>query len=601
MAYQVDKYNGTFLVSVADGTIDNTTDLKLVGRNFSGYGEVQNENFLHLLESFSNSVEPERPVSGQVWFDTNNLKLKFYDGRRFRTASGAEIGASPPVGLSQGDLWFDSQTNQLSAWNGSNFVLIGPQSAPGFGTSQIVTEVVKDNNNTSHVILRAVVGGITTAVFSNDDDYTLDSSNTLAGFSETGRQIKKGITLNSVNGTTGISDSAGFRFFGTATNAEKLGGLDQTRFVRTDGSEGFTTAQSFADLGFTVGNPVKALKIYINSDQNPAIENQVNGKITISSSNPTQPTDKLDFLTFSRQQAFVTDSDSLNSIYPGATGLVNLGLESRKFKNIWSENLKGELVGDVHGNVIGDVTGDLYAQTSPSTTTKIFDQATQQFTAQQFTGQFVGSLNGLAASAITANKLTNLDPSDVHVPGFSTVPTRSATGTISAILFDGKSTDTQRIDGKVLDVNKNPNTVVLRSIGGDVDARFFNGVASAAKYADLAEKYTTDKTYPIGTVMMIGTESHEAQACTDVGFPIGVISAEPAYLMNSEIDGQAIGLKGRVPVRVVGPITKGQPVYVSSQGTAKWTSVLLHYQMVGIALESSSNPEEKLIECVLKV
>jgi len=101
--------------------------------------------------------------------------------------------------------------------------------------------------------------------------------------------------------------------------------------------------------------------------------------------------------------------------------------------------------------------------------------------------------------------------------------------------------------------------------------------------------------------MMIGTESHEAQACTDVGFPIGVISAEPAYLMNSEIDGQAIGLKGRVPVRVVGPITKGQPVYVSSQGTAKWTSVLLHYQMVGIALESSSNPEEKLIECVLKV
>jgi len=479
--------------------------------------------------------------------------------------------------------------------------LIGPQSAPGFGTSQIVTEVVKDNNNTSHVILRAVVGGITTAVFSNDDDYTLDSSNTLAGFSETGRQIKKGITLNSVNGTTGISDSAGFRFFGTASNAEKLGGLDQTRFVRTDGSEGFTTAQSFADLGFTVGNPVKALKIYINSDQNPAIENQVNGKITISSSNPTQPTDKLDFLTFSRQQAFVTDSDSLNSIYPGATGLVNLGLESRKFKNIWSENLKGELVGDVHGNVIGDVTGDLYAQTSPSTTTKIFDQATQQFTAQQFTGQFVGSLNGLAASAITANKLTNLDPSDVHVPGFSTVPTRSATGTISAILFDGKSTDTQRIDGKVLDVNKNPNTVVLRSIGGDVDARFFNGVASAAKYADLAEKYTTDKTYPIGTVMMIGTESHEAQACTDVGFPIGVISAEPAYLMNSEIDGQAIGLKGRVPVRVVGPITKGQPVYVSSQGTAKWTSVLLHYQMVGIALESSSNPEEKLIECVLKV
>lgn len=601
MAYQVDKYNGTFLVSVEDGTIDTTTDIKLVGRNYSGYGEVQNENFLHLLESFSNSVEPEKPIQGQVWFDTNNLKLKFYDGRRFRTASGAEIGASPPQGLGQGDLWFDSQTNQLSAWNGSNFVLIGPQSAPGFGTSQIVTEVVKDSNNTSHVILRAVVGGITTAVFSNDDDFTLSNDNTLAGFSESGRQIKKGITLNSVNGQTGISDSAGFRFFGTASNAEKLGGLDQTRFVRTDGSEGFTTEQSFADVGFTVGNPIKALKIYINSDQNPALENQVNGKITISSSNPSSPSDKLDFLTFSREQAFVTDVDSFNSIYPGVTGAVNLGLESRKFKNIWSENLKGELVGNVHGDVIGDVTGDLYAQTSPTTTIKIFDQATREFTAQKFTGQFEGSLNGLAAQSVTANKLTNLDPSNTHVPGFETIPIRSTTGTISAVLFDGQSTDTQSVNGKILDVNPTPNTIVLRSTGGDVDARFFNGVATAARYADLAEKYTTDEEYPIGTVMMIGKGDHEAQPCVENGFPIGVISAEPAYLMNSDIDGQAIGLKGRVPVRVIGPVSKGQPVYVAGNGVAKYSSMLLHYQMVGIALESDSNENEKLIECVLKV
>src|SRR6056300_1287081 len=101
--------------------------------------------------------------------------------------------------------------------------------------------------------------------------------------------------------------------------------------------------------------------------------------------------------------------------------------------------------------------------------------------------------------------------------------------------------------------------------------------------------------------MMIGTDENEAEACIEAGFPIGVISAEPSYLMNSDIDGQAIGLNGRVPVRVIGPVSKGQAVYVAGNGVAKYSSVLLHYQMVGIALETDLNENEKLVECVLKV
>ena len=85
MAYQVDRYNGTFLVSVEDGTIDTTTDLRFLGKNYAGYGEVQNENFLHLLENFANTSAPPRAVLGQVWYDSANKKIKFYDGSRFRT------------------------------------------------------------------------------------------------------------------------------------------------------------------------------------------------------------------------------------------------------------------------------------------------------------------------------------------------------------------------------------------------------------------------------------------------------------------------------------------------------------------------------------
>ena len=66
MAYEVNKFNNVFLTSVADGTIDTTTDLRLVGKNYAGYGEVQNENFVHLLENFANTTAPPKAITGQI-------------------------------------------------------------------------------------------------------------------------------------------------------------------------------------------------------------------------------------------------------------------------------------------------------------------------------------------------------------------------------------------------------------------------------------------------------------------------------------------------------------------------------------------------------
>ena len=80
---------------------------------------------------------------------------------------------------------------------------------------------------------------------------------------------------------------------------------------------------------------------------------------------------------------------------------------------------------------------------------------------------------------------------------------------------------------------------------------------------------------------------------------IGVISAEPAYLMNSDCDGQAIGLKGRVPVRVKGSCNKGTSLFML--GKMVYVQLLASTALVGIALESSEDESEKLIECVLKV
>lgn len=597
MTYRVDRYNGTFLTNVSDGTIDSTTDLKFVGRNYTGYGEVQNENFLHLLENFANTVPPTKPITGQVWYDSVNKKLKFYDGTKFKVANGAEIASSPPPGLTAGDFWFDTNTNQLSAWNGSSFVLIGPQSAPGFGTSQIVTQVVKDSNNTSHVILRAVVGGVTTAIFSNDDDFTLSTSNNIAGFSESGRQVKKGITLNSVS-STGVS--TGQVFWGTASDAQKLGGVSPSNYIRSDIEGGFNNTIGF-QAGLTVGTSTrKDLKIYVNSSvgQQPIIENQINGQILVRVSNGGSNIDKDDMMIFSRQIYDVADQDSEFCILPGATSKYNLGYAGKKWNKIFAEHL----FGDVEGNVVGNSTGVHKGSVRDNSNVISFDADTRTFYGR-FEGEFAGPIVGQASSAISATRLqvgSNIyNPSDLALPGSASIPIRTAVGTISAVLFNGQSTDTQSVEGRLPSIEKDPDTVVLRTSGGDINARFFNGTSTSSRYADLAEKYLADKEYSVGTVVAIGGEAE----VTEVQFgdrAIGVVSEKPAFRMNEDLEnGTYIALKGRVPVKVTGAVKKGDRLVASSNGCAIRASYHQHPDVFAVALETSDNIEIKLIEALV--
>ena len=97
-------------IIVNDGKINTTTDLWLVGRNFPGYGEKIAENFLNLLENFSSPNPPPKPIEGQLWYDTDDLKLKFYDHfDTWRPLSTININTTGPTGpgSSSGDFWFD--------------------------------------------------------------------------------------------------------------------------------------------------------------------------------------------------------------------------------------------------------------------------------------------------------------------------------------------------------------------------------------------------------------------------------------------------------------------------------------------------------------
>lgn len=131
MPYILNKTNGTIVATVQDASLDLTTDLLFVGKNYAGYGEVQNENFLKLLENFSNTTPPSKPIEGELWFDTANKKLNVYDNLHWATIGKLEIAeeaASPKITKSptKGDLWFNTTKEQLNVYNGVDYIVVGP-------------------------------------------------------------------------------------------------------------------------------------------------------------------------------------------------------------------------------------------------------------------------------------------------------------------------------------------------------------------------------------------------------------------------------------------------------------------------------------------
>src|SRR6056300_614973 len=142
------------------------------------------------------------------------------------------------------------------------------------------------------------------------------------------------------------------------------------------------------------------------------------------------------------------------------------------------------------------------------------------------------------------------------------------------------------------------STIVFRDGSGDFSAGVITATATQARYADVAENYLADHEYLPGTVISIGGVC-EITECGLGNFPAGVISTDPAYLMNSDLTaGLPVALLGRVPVRVFGSVQKGQKVYSDIMGRASKNS---EGHLVGIALEDNADEGEKLVECMLKL
>jgi hypothetical protein len=251
MAYTINLTDGTIFATIADGTINTASSMVLVGKNYAGYGEFLDENFIRLLENGASTTAPGAPVTGQLWWDKANGVMKVYNGTAFKVISAASASSTAPTSNVAGDFWFDTTNQQLKVYNGSSYVLIGPASSAGQGTSGAIVTTITDNLSVDHVVIQFYVQNAIVAILSKDAAFTPQSA--INGFAT----ISPGFQLSTT------VTSALFR--GTATNASALEGISASGFLSSTTND--TTSGTLGilnDAGLSVGLDSDA-KISVNT------------------------------------------------------------------------------------------------------------------------------------------------------------------------------------------------------------------------------------------------------------------------------------------------------------------------------------------------
>jgi hypothetical protein len=342
--------------------------------------------------------------------------------------------------------------------------------------------------------------------------------------------------------------------------------------------------------------------------------------------------------------------DGLNSSNSHVTDTATI--VSRNTSGNFSANtITANLVGNVTGNITGDLTGTVSGNATnvsgvvavnnggtgattvaaARTALGLGTIATQNSNAVTITGGSITGITDLAiadggtgASNVTQAR-TNLglvlgsdvQPFSNNLTALASVSTtglitKDSSGTaITRSIAAGTSIVVSNGDGvsgnPTITLSSTPEVSAILKTGsngsgniGQTGNRFGTifGTATTAQYADLAERYTTDQEYEPGTVLTVALSGDaEATSSFQTGQRVlGVVSTNPAFLMNDAAPGQAIALRGRVPVKVVGSIRKGQPLICNQDGKGVYGDTNNSF---AIALESSDDINVKLIECVI--
>ena len=480
MAYTITTTAGATLASIADGTVNSTaTSLTLIGKNYAGYGIFLNENYIKLLENFTNPSAPNAPLTGQLWYDSTNALLKVYNGTIWKPISSSASGSSQPASPVTGDLWYDSANAQLKVWSGSAFITVGPSYTTTSGTSGAVVETILDSGSASHVVVKFFISNTVVGILSKDSTFTPQTS--ISGFTT----IVPGFNLS-----TAI---AGALFTGTVSNADTVDGINASQFLRSD------QAASSA-YAVTVGS------LLVGSDLTVATSS---GDVTITNA---------------------TSNKNLELF-------INKGGVSTKAIGITGTNGRVTLGNDLNVTGAANVTG-------PAT----HSSTTLHTGVTTLAAQMLPSANISVELGSTSLRWAN------------------------------------------------------------VWATTFRGTAITASYADLAERFEADYAYQPGTVVELGGAKEITAADQDLSDRVfGVISTRAGFLMNgeagSDVTHPPVAMQGRVPVRVIGTVCKGDRLVSAGNGLARAADrrEITAFNVIGRSLEDKITAVEGVVEAIVKL
>ena len=619
MAYIVNKFSGTQLLVLEDGTIDTSTSLGLVGRNYVGYGETQNENFVFLLENFANTAPPARPLQGQTWFNTTSKITYAYNGSDWSPIGAATLSATAPTSANSGALWLDTTVNQLKVYTGSEWVFIGAEAVAGFGITKARSTTLENTLGTAKPVVILTTNNIPVAIVTSEA-FNINASSAVSGFESS---LIAGINLSSTAKVKGD-------ITGNASSADKLSVARTINGVSFDGQQNIIIKSS------TTNKLLKGTYI-IGSDFDgsssstwhvDATSSNVIGKVVARNSAG-------DFA------AGTITADLIGNV----TGNVTANSGTSTFNIVQANSFVGSTVGNAStaaqlqtarkiNGVNFDGTSDITVPAAATTLTgtvlnsTVIDSSLQQVgtlnnlnvadiginignanqfklfidssipTIRSITGKlnfdmgplgpdisFVDaptalSLGGLSAPSVLGDNTTNLGITGYKFNKVFANEFKGTADNTDKTFIDSTNSVTDSVwnDGIVSTKYRTAKlvaasySIAARDSNGNIAANVFTGVATAARYSDLAENYVADAEYPAGTVLMIGGPTEVTLATADTTAVAGIVSTDPAHLMNSACSGEfvvAVALQGRVPCKVKGTVVKGDIMISAGLGYAR--------------------------------
>lgn len=591
MAYVINLTDGTTFATIADGTVNTSSSMILVGKNYAGYGEFLDENFIHLLENSASTTAPSAPLIGQLWWDksANLLKVNFNGNPStgWKTISAATASASAPSSNVTGDLWYDTVNQQLKVWTGTSFIVVGPAFTSATGTAGAVPEAIPNSGGGPDIDVTSLyVAGVRTAIVSDTAEFVPS-----APTSTTFPRIYPGLNLNK-----GIADAG---YVGNITNQGNLrlgaGGNAAVVIVTSTGANitGYVTATA----NVTGGNIITAGFA------------SATGNITGGNINTTG-------LLTAAGNVIGGNINSAAAI--SAVGLITAG------GNVTGANIATNGVVTAAGNITGGnilTSGQLSAGGAVNATGNITGgniitgggvTATGTITASgnvvAGSGRFFLGDGGLLSNVSAAISVTRIEngTSNVAVGSSGGNITVGVAGTANVVVVSTTGITTSGLT--VPSITKSGSNAV-GNIGSS--SNYFNQVfatATTALYADVAERFAADEVLVPGTVVELGGAQEITRAQTDLSENVfGVISTKPAYTMNGGAGDDdthpKVAMTGRVPVLVTGVVKKGDRLVSAGNGIARAAKPgeATAFNTIGRSLVDKTTPESGTIEAIVTI